>query len=243
MPGVITTGVTNQAKMDLFGGGLMIVASNSQTGNTFASPNTLINQLTNTFPLWVGMTVTHTHQNAGNTEFITRIINSTAVEVSEPPTGASQESITFAGDQVWIALIKFSPTNNYNSTNTSCYANLVVASDEGSGTGYAAGGVQLTVAANPDIPDSNTAIVNFSPNPSWTTATLDVAGCMLYTKGQNSGRTGANNSSSVLAGIGTNTAFHAISVHDFGGEQKVTAGTLTVNMPTANGSAAILRIA
>lgn len=240
--GTITTCVTNQAKLDMFQGALIICASNAQTGNVFASPNTLVNALTNTFPLSVGMTVSFTNQNAANTTQVQRIINSTAVELSEPATGAAQQTLTFSGDVLKMALIKFTPTGTYDRS-TSCYANIVTTSDEATGTGYTANGVALTVAARPDVPDSNTAIVNFSPNPSWTTATLDVAGCMIYTTGQRNGRTGANDSVSVLAGVGTNTAYHAISLHDFGGEQKVTAGTLTVNMPTANGTAAILRIA
>lgn len=238
----ITTCVTNQFKMDLFSGSAVVCASNAQTGNVFTSPNTLVNQLTNTFPLAVGMTVTFTNQNAANTTLVQRIINSTAVEITEPATAAAQQTITFNPDVLKMALIKSGMTGTYDRT-TSCYANIVTTSDEATGTGYTANGVALTVAANPDVPDSNTAIINFSPNPSWTTATLSVAGCLIYNTNQRSGRTGQNTSVAVLAGIGTNTAYHAVSLHDFGGTQAVTAGTLTINMPTANGTAAILRIA
>lgn len=235
--------MTNQTKMDMFSGSLVVMLANVQTGNVFTSPNTLMNQLTNTYPIRVGMTVTGTGVNAGNTTFVQRIINSTAVELSEPAVSAQQQSYTFSGDTLKIALIKFTPTGTYDRT-TSCYANIVTTSDEVVGTGYSAGGTALVVAAVPDVPDSNTAIINFSPNPSWTTATIDAAGCMIYNSVARSGMTGANaTSAGALAGIGTNTALHAISLHDFGGEQKVTAGTFTVNMPTANGTAAILRIA
>lgn len=240
----ITTCMTNQAKMDLFSGSMVIMLSNVQTGNCFAAPNTLVNALTNTYPLRVGMKVTFTNQNAANTTWIQRIINSTAIELSEPATGAAQQSMTFAGDTLNIALIKFTGQAGTYDRITSCYANIVTTSDEVVGTGYTAGGLALTVAAVPDVPDSNTAIINFSPNPSWTSATINAAGCMIYNTQARSGMTGANaTTAGVLAGIGTNSALHAISLHDFGGAQQVTSGTFTVNMPTANGTAAILRIA
>jgi hypothetical protein len=38
-------------------------------------------------------------------------------------------------------------------------------------------------------------------------------------------------------------ANRTVSIHDFGGTQSVTAGTLTLSMPTQNSSVGLLRIA
>lgn len=256
----ITTCITNQAKMDFFMGGNVIAVSNAQTGNVIAT-NNIINQLTNTAPLTVGMWVNCTNQNtvSGAPTYVTQIVNSTAVYVSTFPTAAAQQTITFRGDTLFMALISFTFARSYDR-NTKCLANLQVAtSDEASGTGYTANGVQLTIAAPgvgfaADIIDSNTAILNFSPNPSWTSATLNVEGCMIYNWGQGNvagacrqgwtaSGASANSGTVGLSTAGANVGQHAISLHDFGGQQTVTGGTLTVNMPTANGTAAILRIA
>ena len=257
--GTITTCITDTAKMDMMQAGVLIALANSQVGNTFAASNTLLGALSNTAPLMVGMTInTGNNLNAANVAFIQRIINSTAIEMSEPAAGASNGTYTFTGDVLNVALIKFTPTGTYDR-NTKCFAN--VQADEATGTGYTANGVALTVVApgaglGVDVLDSNTAITNFS-NPSWTSATLNVAGMAIFTRGminatpstptQRIGYTpagvSANSSSIGLANVGSNaTAQHVISLHDFGGQQVVTSGTFTVVMPAANGTAAILRL-
>lgn len=243
MVGTITTSLTNQYKMDcLLGASPVFVVSNSQTGNTVASNNWIIS-LSNTANLSLGMTITSPAgiNTTSTPVYISGIVNSSALVMSVPSTSATQNVMTFAGDTINMALIKFNPTNNYNRSETTCYQNLVGASDEASGAGYSNQGVSLTVSILPDVPDSNTAITNFSPNPSWTSATLDVAGAMIFSKAVRSGRSGPNATSFAFAT--GNTGWHAIGVYDFGGEQKVTSGTLTVNMPTANGTAAVIRVA
>lgn len=242
--------------MDLLQAGLCVQVSNVQVGNT-ATTNLALFSLTNTFPLGVGMWVSGNNLS-GNVAFIQKVVNSTAVELSQQPTAASNGTYTFRGDTLNMALIKFGPTGGYDR-NTQSYSNIVTTSDEVTGTGYTAKGFTLTPVAPGagalavDITDSNTAIINFSPNPNWTTATLDVAGCMIFNYGAGNvagqARVGwigsgasCNGSTVGLTTIGANSGMHAISLHDFGGEQKVTAGTLTVNMPTANGTAAIIRL-
>ena len=220
----ITTNMTNSFRQEVMQGAHNFQATLTQTGNTI-NTNNLINQLTSTANLVTGMNVSGT--NIPSNTFIGYIVNSTAVVVSNNSTGAGQPSITFTADTFKLALIKFGMAGTYDKT-TSNYANVTTNSDEVSGTGYTAGGFTLT-NVNPSVPDSNTAITNFSVNPSWTTATIDAAGCIIY-NATSPGR------------IGTTTN-RAVSLHDFGGEQKVTAGTFTVNMPTANGTAAILRLA
>jgi hypothetical protein len=97
--------------------------------------------------------------------------------------------------------------------------------DETSGAGYTAGGSALTTVT-PSL-TSGVGITNFSPNPSWTSASFSAIAGEIY------------NTSNRLEGV----ANRAISIHDFGGTQTVASGTFTVVMPTANSTAAILRIA
>lgn len=88
------------------------------------------------------------------------------------------------------------------------------------GSGYTAAGVTLT---NVDPSTSGTtALTNFTPNPSWTSATFTTSGCMIY----NSTASGK-----------------CVAVYSFGGDQTVTSGTFTVQMPVADASNAIIRIA
>jgi hypothetical protein len=76
--------------------------------------------------------------------------------------------------------------------------------------------------------DLNVALTNWTTNPSWTGATLSVIGCAI---GNQSG-----------ARLGSTTK-RSVSLHDFGGTQAVTAGTMTLTLPTADNVTAILRIA
>jgi hypothetical protein len=122
------------------------------------------------------------------------------------------------GDTFKLALIKFAPTGSYDST-TTAYSAITGNSDEVSGTGYTAGGLSLTNVT--PTTSGTTAYTNFSGTIQWTTATIDAAGMMIY-----------NSSASN----------HSCGVFDFGGEQKSTAGTFTVNMPSATSSTAILRV-
>ena len=123
------------------------------------------------------------------------------------------------GNTFKIALIKVGPAGTYGAASTN-YSNITGNSDEVTGTGYAAGGVTLTNVT--PTTSGTTALWTFSPNPSWTSATFSTTACMIYNS------TNGNRS---------------VSTHDFGGTQTVSAGTLTVVMPTADASNAILRIA
>lgn len=123
------------------------------------------------------------------------------------------------GNVFKLALIKFGMTGTYNNGTTN-YSTVTGNSDEVSGTGYTAGGLTLT-NVTPAL-STNTATTSFSGTIQWTTATIDAAGMIIY-----------NSSASNKA----------TSVHDFGGEQKSTAGTFTVNMPVNAAGTAILAIA
>lgn len=229
MPGVITTATVNSFKQQLLEGGHNFMASNTQTGTTTNANNT-ITALTSTVPLVIGMQVTAAANVATNT-FVAYIINSTACQISNTATGTGAISLNFTADTFKLALIKFNPTGTYDRSITT-YAQLTGNTDEVSGTGYTAGGFTLT-NVSPTVPDSNTAITTFSVNPSWTSATIDAAGAMIYNNGI---------STLGLARFGNGIANNTVSNHDFGGEQKVTNGTFTVTIPAANGTVGLLRI-
>jgi hypothetical protein len=99
------------------------------------------------------------------------------------------------------------------------------ASGEVSGTNYSAGGVDLT--GSPDwIAPTNSGTTAFSTptaNIVYTTVTLATAfDCVLIYNSTQSNK--------------------AVSVHTFG-SQTITAGTLTLTMPTNDSSNALIRIA
>jgi hypothetical protein len=225
MVGSITTATVNSFKQQLLQGGHCFQATLAQTGNTITT-NNLINNCTSTSNLMVGMLVSSTH-TPSNT-FIAYFVNSTAFVMSNNATGSAQETITVSGDVFKMALIKSTPTGTYDRLITT-YTQLTGNTDEVSGAGYAAGGFTLT-NINPSIPDSNTAITSFTTNPSWTTATISANGAMLY-------------NGTAIARFGNGSSNNTIANYDFGATQSVTGGTFTVTIPTANGTAAILRVA
>ena len=91
--------------------------------------------------------------------------------------------------------------------------------NESSGTGYTAGGATL---ANVAVSLSGTtAFVDFD-NVSFTSATIsDAAGALIY-----------NSSASDKA----------IAVVDFGSTKSVSSGTLTITLPTASATTALIRV-
>ncbi len=94
---------------------------------------------------------------------------------------------------------------------------------EVSGTNYVAGGVAVTTATAPSL-SGTTAIFTPSASIVYTTVTLSTAfdAFLLYND--------------------TSATKLALSVHTFG-SQTVTAGTLTITMPTNDASNALIRIA
>lgn len=122
-----------------------------------------------------------------------------------------------------LALGKVAPTGTYGAATTN-YSDLTGNSDEvAAGTGYSTGGFAWTAAQNvtPQI-SGTTAFWQWSVNPSWTSATFSTVGCIIY-----------NSSASDKA----------VYVGSFGGTETVTAGTLTLVLPTNDASNALLRLA
>jgi len=99
---------------------------------------------------------------------------------------------------------------------TTAYAAL----NEVSGTGYTAAGA--TLAGFATALDADTAILDFTTDPTWPTSTITARGALIY------------NSSA------TNKA---VAVLDFGADIASTNGTFTVTFPAATAAAGLVRIA
>lgn len=97
------------------------------------------------------------------------------------------------------------------------------ATNEVSGTGYTAGGVAVTFGTAPTT-SGTTAFVTPSASITYSSVTLSTAfDCVLIYNNTAAGK-------------------NAVSVHTFGA-QTITAGTLTLTMPTNDATNALLRIA
>lgn len=92
-------------------------------------------------------------------------------------------------------------------------------SNEVVGTGYTAGGNTLTGAAISS--SGTTAWVDFA-DTTWTTATITARGALIYNSSKSN---------------------KAIAVLDFGADKTSTTGDFTVQMPAADASNALIRIA
>ncbi|HLL28597.1 MAG TPA: hypothetical protein VKT73_13215 [Xanthobacteraceae bacterium] len=218
----ITTAFLTSFKSDLFSALHCFNATVVKTGVNGTSGQFGLTGLANVTGLAVGMAVSGTNIAAG--AVVASIDSSTTCTLSKAHTGTiSSGSITFTGDVFKVALIKSGMAGTYGASTTN-YTDVTGNSDEASGTGYTAGGQALAGQASPTI-SGTTAFVDWTTDPSWTSATLSVAGMIIYNTSQRGP-----------------TATRAMSVHDFGGTQSVTAGTFTVVLPTADSSNAILRI-
>ena len=93
-----------------------------------------------------------------------------------------------------------------------------------SGT-YSEGGGALT-SVTPAL-SGDTAVCDFSPDLSFTSATISAQAAVIY-------------NSSTVSGLTTNAS---VCVLDFGAVKTSTSGTFTITFPAAEATAAILRIA
>jgi len=142
--------------------------------------------------------------------------------------GTGHNLSSSGGDTIKAVLIKVSParTFDYTQTNggtpgTGTPSATNIGTDEASGTGYTSGGNTLT---NNGVTITGTGAYADFAGYSLTSATISVTALVLI------------NSSSK-----NSTTNRAISVHDFGGTQTVTSGTLSIVFPTAALATAILR--
>ena len=123
------------------------------------------------------------------------------------------QNLGSGGDTLKIALYTSSATLG---ATTSAYT----ATNEVSGTGYTAGGA--TLASQAVAYDATNQVAFFdAADPAFTTATITARGALIY-----------NNTKSNAS----------IAVLDFGSDFTSTAGTFTVQLPSAAHNTAIIRI-
>ena len=123
------------------------------------------------------------------------------------------QNLGSGGDTLKIALYTSSATLG---ATTSAYT----ATNEVSGTGYTAGGA--TLASQSVAYDATNQVAFFdAADPAFTTATITARGALIY-----------NNTKSNAS----------IAVLDFGSDFTSTAGTFTVQLPSAAHNTAIIRI-
>lgn len=121
-----------------------------------------------------------------------------------------------SGDTIKIALYTSSASLDASTT-------AYTTSNETSGTGYSAGGQELTKVA--PTSSGTTAFIDFA-DEVFSTATITARGALIY--------------NTTPTHTYTNPA---IVVLDFGGDKTSTAGDFTIVFPTADASSAILRLA
>ena len=120
------------------------------------------------------------------------------------------------GDTIKIALYTSSASLDASTT-------AYTTSNETSGTGYSAGGQELTKVS--PTTSGTTAFIDFA-DETFSTATITARGALIY--------------NTTPTHTYTNPA---IVVLDFGGDKTSTAGDFTIIFPTADASSAILRLA
>jgi hypothetical protein len=228
------TGICDSFKVELMQGGHCFNATLSGISATGVNTQFTLTSITSTAGIAVGMAVTGTNVAAG--AVVASVDSATQVTLSKAHTGAVSTA-TFTADAFKILLIKTSPTRTFDHTQTNVGTPGTgsptatnVGTDEASGTGYTSGGQALASNVTPAL-SSTTATTSWSANPSWTTATISTTAAIIY------------NNSTRLGAAATPLNGRSVSVHDLGGTQTVTGGTLTLVMPTNDSSNAIIRIA
>jgi hypothetical protein len=118
-----------------------------------------------------------------------------------------------AADTYKIALYTSAATLNKDTTAYS-------ATNEASGAGYTAGGADL--AGFSVTIDGDTAILDWTTNPSWADATITARGALIYNSTQGN---------------------KAVAVLDFGGDITSTSAPFTVTLPAPAAATGLIRIA
>lgn len=127
-----------------------------------------------------------------------------------------------------MALVKVGHAGTYDTLvtaagtpGTSAPSTSNLGTDEVGASGtYSAGG--FTMTGYTAGASTSTSWIDWTTDPSWTTATISAVGAMLY--------------NDTVAGK------PVISLHDFGGTVTSTAGTFTVTLPAAASGTALVRI-
>lgn len=127
------------------------------------------------------------------------------------------------GDVFKIALFKANASivGTYGKS-TNNYSDMTGNSDElAAAGGYSTGGATLSVNVTP-IVSTNTACTSWTVNPFWSSATFTTRGALIYD---------------------STVSNECTSVYDFGADQPVSSGTLTLVLPANTAGNAILQLA
>lgn len=239
-----TTAICTSFKTEIFKG-----LHDLSTVVTFASGNSGTSgqftiTVTTVAGVNMGMAVSGTGIGAG--AVVSGINSQTGIQLSVANSGTVSGSLTFTPASYKLLLIKSaSPAGTYDGTvsnvgtpGTGSPSATNVGTDEASGTGYTTGGLALTNAGPVNTNPTSSAAVSFSNTIQWTGATLSVVAAVIYCASVRGGAA-ANGITANASGSAIN---RAVSVHDFGGTQSVTAGTLTLTVPTQDGTTGLIRI-
>jgi hypothetical protein len=131
---------------------------------------------------------------------------------------AIHDFTTSTGDTFKLALVTSASTISPSTVNLAAISGEVA-----SGAGYTTGGIALTIPVSMPSLTSSTAWTTFS-NVTWSSSSITARGGFLYNSTPTSG---------------TNPA---VMVLDFGSDKVSVSGDFTVVFPTADSSAAIIRI-
>jgi len=237
-----TTAFCYSAKVEMAQGAHCFLATQSALSGSGSNAAFTLTGLASTAGVVVGMAAAATNIAAG--AVVSSIDSASQVTLSKAHTGTVSNGISFTGDVFKFLLIKVSPTRTFDGSQTNVGTPGTAASsatnvgtDEVTGTGYSSGGFTLT-NISPAIASTTYATWSFSANPSWTSATISTTAGIIYNSSVRLGH--ANGITANASGSAIN---RSISVHDFGGTQTVTSGTLTVTLPTNAANTAILQIA
>jgi hypothetical protein len=243
MAGSVTTNLSNSFLAELMEAGHCFLPP--QTGIAVTQSSTISGVLTTAIAgLAIGMAQTGTNAGAGAVIATLNPATPTNYTTSIASSGALV-SATFTADVFKIALIASALAGNiaYGAggvgslttnagtpgTSTPSQANLGTDEQAASGT-YAAGGLALANAALVQTNPINSAAIAFSTTIQWTSATLSVAGAMLY------------NTSTRLSAAAAPENNRVVAVYSFGGTQSVTSGTFTLTQPTQDGHTGLVRL-
>lgn len=195
-----------------------------------------ITGLATTAGIAVGMAAAGTNVAAG--AVVASVDSASAVTVSKAHTGTvTSGTISFVGDAIKLALVKVSPGRSFDHTQTNI-------GTPGSGTPTIANLGTDEIAPSGSYPSGGMALVNVTPvvvsgvgvasfgSFSITGATISTTAAIIY-----------NNGAARLGAAASPFTGRTISIHDFGGTQTVSAGTITFTMPTADANNGLLRIA
>lgn len=241
-----TTAICNSFKAEVLQAAHCFNATYTPAASGGTNAAFTLTGLTSVLNISVGMAATGT--NVGASAVVSKISSQSSVTVDVANTGTvTSGTVVFTGDLFKIALVIVSPTisggwgaaqTNYGSGSGSP-TNTNMGTDEVTGTGYTAGGQALASNITPAL-SSSTATTQWTVNPSWTSSTFSTTAAFIY-NASTLVRMGAT-ANGITGNAGGSAFGRAVSVHDFGGTQTVSSGTLTLTMPTNNSSNALLRI-